>query len=222
VSAKTDQLDRILEQTIPRPRRLPRPKMSLRKPFFMSIRDWSVSQVSAYRVGLVAGYVAMIYFGASALVAGIPVFSITTPDPLMWTRGWAIAVILGGLVAGIGAIRAGAEPATREVKIFNGIELAGSITLFIALGSYSAMLLILGYGYGDATRASIGAGFFALGIHPAVRMLWLILRPRFLSMRARHTSPIAIFIPEGHALFSVNRRGEPIKAVAISTGSGGE
>jgi hypothetical protein len=155
----------------------------------------------------------MMYFGTSAFIAGIPTFTFTTPHG--WTPLWSAVVVLGGLVAGVGAIRAGAEPVTKEVKVYNRIELAGAIALFLTLGSYAAILLVVGYGFGDAGRASIGSGFVALGIQPAVRMIWLIFRPRFLAMKGKPTAPVVI-VPSGHALFTVDPSGKPLKAVAVA------
>jgi len=181
----------------------------MRKPLSISMREWASSQVSAYRVGLVLSYLVMMYFGTSAFIAGIPVFTFTTPEG--WTPIWATVVVVAGFVAGVGAIRAGAEPVTREVRIFNRIELTGAILLFLTLGTYAALLLIISYGYGDLARASIGAGFVALGINPTVRMLWLIFRPRFLHMSSKleHTGPI-VLIPAGYALVKLDNQGKPL------------
>ena len=139
-------------------------------------KRWARGQVAAYRIGLVVGYLAMIYFGMSAFVAGVPTFEITTPRG--WVPIWSMIVVVGGLVAAIGAIKAGTEPVTREVRVFNRIELGGAIALFLTLGTYAVYLLVLGYLFSSADRAATGAGFMALGVHPAVRMVWLIFRPR--------------------------------------------
>ncbi len=173
-------IDRLLGETLPpRPRPARRPATSLpwrahQQP--TGFRKWALSQVAAYRVGLVLGYLGTIYFGSQAFIAGVPAFEFTTPRG--WTPIWAVILMVGGLVAAIGAIRAGTEPVTREVRIFNRIELGGAIALFLTLGVYAAVLLILGYGFGDVNRQAVGSGFVALGIHPAVRMIWLIFRPR--------------------------------------------
>jgi hypothetical protein len=175
-------LDELLEQTLRPPQGKNRIKPPQKKPgvFYR----WASSQVAAYRLGLVLGYVGMVYFGSHAFFAGIVAFTFTTPWAF-WTPVWASLVILGGLVAAIGAIRAGTEPITREVRIFNRIELTGSTILFVTLTIYAGVLLTLGYGFGDSGRASVGSGFVALGIQPAVRMVWLIFRPR----RATKTKP---------------------------------
>lgn len=171
----TQDMDRLLEDTLsPRPPSARRPKPLRRGvlPGFFSA--WAKSQVTAYRLGLVLSYVATTGIGAVALVNGIPAFEITTPE--WWTLIWSLAVILGGVVAAVGAIHAGETPSTLQVRTFNRIELAGSIALFLAMTGYAAVLLVLGYGYGDTSRASSGAVFVALGVAPAVRMVWLIFR----------------------------------------------
>lgn len=166
------ETERLLEQTLPprQYRRGPRPKKN------SMFSNWAKSQVAAYRVGLMLTYIGTIYFGTSAFVAGIPAFTITAPEG--WTPVWASAVVAGGLISAVGSIRAGTEPVTREVRVFNRVELLGSILLFLTLGSYAAVLLTLGYLFGDTNRIAVGAGFVALGVHPAVRMVWLLFRPR--------------------------------------------
>lgn len=125
---------------------------------------WAWSPITAYRVGLTIGYIAAIYFGLSAFIAGVPAFQLTAPYG--WTPIWSLAVVLGGACAAIGSIG--------DSKGFRRAELAGSWTLFLALGVYAAVLLLLAYGSGDPDRAAVGAGFVALGVTPGVRMLWLM------------------------------------------------
>lgn len=205
-SRNNRDVDALLGTTLPRPESAQPPTRPRRKPVMLSLRDWASSQVAAYRVGLVLGYLAMMYFGTSAFIAGIPTFEFTTPRG--WTPIWSAVVVIGGLIGGIGAVKAGTEPLTREVRVFNRIELTGAIMLFLTLGTYATVLLILGYGYGDAGRASAGAGFVALGIHPSIRMLWLIFRPRFLAALSQkpNTGPI-VLIPTGYALVQVDQDG---------------
>lgn len=213
MTRENDDLDALLLQTLPRAS-VPPPSGGPRKPLTLSLKEWASSQVSAYRVGLVLGYITMMYFGMSAFVAGVPTFEFTTPQG--WTPIWSTIVIFGGLIAAIGAIRAGSEPVTREVKIFNRIELTGAVMLFITLGTYAAILLILSYGYSDPARASVGAGFVALGIHPTIRMLWLIFRPRFLKLSPKSPTGPVVMVPDGHALFRVDGANQPIEIVATA------
>jgi len=205
-----ERIDALLGATVPRPQSAKPPTKPRRKPMSLALKDWASSHVAAYRVGLFLSYVSMMYFGTSAFIAGIPTFEFTTPEG--WTPIWSASVVLGGFVGALGSLKAGAEPLTIEVRLFNRIELTGAILLFLTLGTYAALLLILGYGYGDTGRASVGAGFFALAINPTVRMIWLIFRPRFLRMTPKdrfHTGPI-IHVPTGYALVKVDELGRPL------------
>ncbi|MEO5921707.1 MAG: hypothetical protein ABIQ01_11265 [Pseudolysinimonas sp.] len=168
---------------------------------------WTRSQVASYRLELIMSYLAMMFFGATSIAAGIPIFTFTTP--LGWTPIWGAFVIAGGLVAAIGALRAGEEPQTRVVRVFNRVELGGSIVLFLMLGTYAALLLLIGNGaFDDArlasgldpvtvqqnlARVAVGAALAALGIRPAIRMVWLLFRPGKLA----DTGPIPV-IPQSH------------------------
>lgn len=208
------EIDKLLEETLPRPIPLTPPKRMPRKPIRLSLREWAGSQVAAYRVGLLLGYLAMIYFGISAFLADVPTFESTTPEG--WTPIWSVAVVLGGLVAAFGSLRAGAEPITPKVRRFNRIELTGAITLFLTLGTYAALLLILGYVFGDPGRATVGAGFVALGVHPTIRMFWLIFRPRFIQRDHHHQENSLIqvgsmlTVPTGYAIVKLDERGKII------------
>lgn len=125
---------------------------------------WAWSPILAYRLGLTLGYLTTIYFGISAFIAGIPAFQITAPEG--WTPIWSAILIVGGIIATAGSIADG--------HVFRRVELVGAWTLFLTLGGYAVVLLILAYGSGDAGRAAVGAGFVWLGVQPGVRMLWLM------------------------------------------------
>lgn len=126
--------------------------------------QWAWSPISAYRVGLTLTYAATVYFGVSAIVAGVPAFTIAAPNG--WTPIWGSVLVLGGAVAAIGS--------TSSSKRFELVETFGAAALFLTLGGYSGTLLTLAYGAGDSNRAAIGAGFLALGIPSFVRLLWLL------------------------------------------------
>lgn len=125
---------------------------------------WAWSPISAYRLGLTLGYIAMVYFGVQSFIAGVPAFVIAAPEG--WTPIWACALTLAGIGAAIGS--AGSS------KGLETIELAGACILFLTLGTYAATLLWIAYGIGDQSRAAVGSGFVALGVQPFVRMLWLM------------------------------------------------
>lgn len=150
-------MDPILEHTVPRVRtRTPRNPTRFER--------WAWSPIIAFRLGLTVGYLATVYFGVSAFIAGIPAFVLTAPEG--WTPIWSVVLVIGGAVGAIGSV-SDSKPWTR-------IELAGAWALFLTLGSYAAVLLFLAYGQGDSTRAAAGAGFLALGVQPAIRMVWLM------------------------------------------------
>lgn len=145
--------------TMPRPSRLRQQPRKLSR-----FEVWAWSPITAYRIGLTLAYVAAIYFGVSAFIAGIPAFELTAPRG--WTPIWAALVVLGAGTAAIGSVS--------DAKTFRRVELAGAWTLFLTLAVYATVLLFLAYGQGDAGRAAVGAGFVAVGVPPGVRMLWLM------------------------------------------------
>lgn len=169
-----ENLDELLGTTLPRssPARRPAPEPLFPRGWFA---QWARSQVATYRTGLVLTYLFMIYFGYSCLTAGVPVFDIAAPEG--WTPIWAPMVMIGGLIAACGAVRAGSEPVTPQVRFFNWVELVGSTILFLTLFVYAGSLLVLGYVFHDDGRVAVGSGFVALGVHPAIRMAWLTFRP---------------------------------------------
>ncbi len=152
-------MDELLEQTEPGAVRSVRPRRETSR-----FERWAWSPIMAFRIGLTIGYIASVYFGVSALIAGVPAFVITAPEG--WTPVWASLVILAGIAATFGSISDG--------RVFRRLELGGSWVLFLTLGTHATVLLILAYGTGDVSRAAVGADFVALGVTPGVRMLWLM------------------------------------------------
>ncbi|HEY4267854.1 MAG TPA: hypothetical protein VGM94_06650 [Galbitalea sp.] len=151
---------------------------------------WATSQVAGYRMELIVGYLTLVVFGGAAVAAGIPIFSFTTPAG--FTPIWGSLVMVGGLVAAIGALRAGEVPLTRTIKVFNWIELWGTVALFLALTFYAGLLIIIGSGafseqriasddtathLANLARVAVGCAILALSSHPTVRMVWLFFRP---------------------------------------------
>lgn len=192
--ARAGDIEALLEETVPPQglRKGRRKRSRLEKPALIAqweqerrdaaprgwFKRWASSQVAGYRLELIIGYLTVMFFGGSAIAAGIPVFSFTTPAG--WTPIWGSVVVVAGLVAAVGALRAGEEPQTKLIRVFNRIELGGAIGLFLTLGAYATILLLVGYGVfgpGDVNRVAGGAGFTALAAHPAIRMVWLIFRP---------------------------------------------
>lgn len=188
-------VDRLLEDTVPPPhlRRRAGDRYSMAQPpeiaeMRAQVREakggpwawlskWSRSQVAGYRLELIFGYLGIMFFGWTAIQAGIPLFKLTTPDPYGWALAAGILVFAGGVIAGAGAARAGEEPVTRAVRVFNLIETVGTGLLFLVLGVYAVSLLVYGYTYGDSGRQTIGAAMSALAATRGVRMAWLIFHP---------------------------------------------
>lgn len=161
-------IDPVLEQSLPRPDRDQQLRMIRGEREPSRWWRWAWSQVSAFRVGLTVGYIGFLYYGVAALVAGVPAFRTTAPEP--FALGWPVLVIVGAVVGIIGSIR--------DSKPFERIELAGAWLLFLTLFTYAAVLHFIAYTVGDVDRASIAALVFFAATIPGVRMLWLMSRLR--------------------------------------------
>jgi hypothetical protein len=105
-----------------------------------------------------------MYFGVSALIAGVPAFDLTAPEG--WTPIWASLLILAGPLGLLGI----ASDTTRA----RASELVAATILSVTLFTYAGTLLFLGYIIGDVGRVAAGAGFAWLTTGPLIRMFWLI------------------------------------------------
>ena len=161
-------IDPLLEDT-GRPPQLARERAKLIRPHRIRrtptrFERWAFSSIIAYRLSLTLGYAAASYCGVSALIAGVPAFQVAAPS--WWLIVWAPALILSAFVALLGSVS--------DSRRSWSTELVGAIGLFITLGTYAAVLLVLAYGSGDSARAAAGSGFVWLGVGPALRMVWLM------------------------------------------------
>lgn len=164
-------MDPILEHSLPRPRRSWRERRPSR------VERWAKYPIVAYRAALTGTYALTIYFGVAGFAAGVPAINETAPRGFVWA--WASIVIIGSVIATVGSLQSERAPGAdglpgRLQKVFRNIELVGSWLLFIALGSYAAVLTILAYGAGDIDRIAAAAGFTVLGATPFGRMVWLM------------------------------------------------
>jgi hypothetical protein len=172
-------------------------------------RRWMSSHVAGYRVELIDSYFWLTLFGVASIVVGVPIFNFTTP--VGWTPIWGASVVVGGLVAMIGATHAGEETQV-AIKVFNRIELAGTVILTVALHTFGVILLLLGMGLVEAPsdpatpvqnlgRIAVGIAIFGLASHPRVRMIWLFFRPgKILTIETTHrfrTAPTATDVGTG-------------------------
>jgi len=159
VSNKTIS-DNLAFDVMPKPPRVPKRTIG-RGPSKFEL--WAWSPVISFQVGLTAGYLAMIYFGISAIIAQIPEFRHTAPDG--WSIWWAIALVIGGALASVGSVS--------RWRWFSLAELVGSTLITLTVGSYAAVLLFLAYVGHEVGQAAAGAGFVVLTVPVLVRMLWL-------------------------------------------------
>lgn len=124
---------------------------------------WAWSPIVSFQVGLTGGYLALIYFGISGLIANPPAFTNFSPEG--YGGFWAIFLILGAMIASLGSIS--------RHKWFERMETIGASILSVTVGSYALLVLFIAYGVGDPTRIAGGAGFTALTIPILIRTMWL-------------------------------------------------
>ena len=125
---------------------------------------WAWTEIPAYRLGLLLSYTFAVYFGVSALLAGVPAFNLAAPEG--WTPVWASLLTLAGPVGLIGI--------GRDSHAFHKVELVASAVLSTTLVTYAGTMLVLAYWTGDINRVAAGAGFAWLATGPLIRMFWLI------------------------------------------------
>lgn len=144
--------------TVPKPVHKQRQKRRLTR-----FEVWAWSPIKSFQVGLTTGYVALIFFGISALISEPTSLGWTSPHG--WTSGWAWATVLGAAIATIGSVS--------RAKWFERSETVGASLLSLTIGSYALLLLFLAYGMGDSSKIAMGAGFTALAVPTIVRTMWL-------------------------------------------------
>lgn len=163
-------MDPILEETVTRaPRTLEQSRkawdtreQSKRGANWLS--RWAWTELPAYRLSLLLGYTFTVYFGVSALIAGVPAF--TTAAPEGWTLIWATLLVIAGPVGLFGTLR--------ETPRFRKIELWASVVQSGALFVYAGTVLFIAYSAGDDQRVTSGAALAWLASLQIVRMIKLI------------------------------------------------
>lgn len=139
----------------------PIPSRMTRKPTRFEI--WAWSPVISFQIGLTAGYLGMVYFGVTTLVTASPAFHQSAPAG--WSLYWSIALILGGLVGGLGSVH--------RSRVCERLELFGAAVVSLAVGSYAALILGMSHILDELPSHAMGAGLVALVIPTVVRTLWL-------------------------------------------------
>ena len=125
---------------------------------------WAWSPVVSFQIGLTASDLGMVYFGVSSAIHQPSGFDNSAPE--MWAGLWSLALILGGIVGGLGSVH--------RSKLFSRIELVGSSLVSLTVGSYAILVLYMTYILDDTSRGSMGAGLVALVVPVLVRTLWLL------------------------------------------------
>jgi len=157
-------LDPILEDTAG-PRRSP--QRAARPPRRRSrLERWLLTELPAYRLGLLLGYGYAVYIGISALNAGVPVFDATAPPG--YAPVWAWCVTVAGPIGLLGLVH--------DIPSFRAIELLGASIAAGALTVYATAVLFLAYEVGDEQRVTAGAALAAVATAHLVRMGWLIVQ----------------------------------------------
>jgi len=124
---------------------------------------WAWSPIKSFQVGLTTGYIALIFFGISSIIAAPASLGYTSPAG--WTGFWSVALVIGAIVASVGSIS--------RLKLFERAETVGATLISLTVGSYALLLLFLAYALGDTTKIATGAGFAALAVPVIVRTMWL-------------------------------------------------
>jgi hypothetical protein len=126
--------------------------------------QWAWTEIPSYRLGLLLGYSFAIYFGLSALIAGVPAFELGAPAG--WTPIWSWLLIAAGPVGLVGILK--------ETPRFRTIELVASSILAGSLVVYAGTMLFLAYVSDLDDRAAAGAGILWLSVAPMIRTTWLL------------------------------------------------
>lgn len=124
---------------------------------------WAWSPIVSFQVGLTAGYLALIYFGISALISSPPSFTATTPQGWSWL--WSVGLVTGSVLASLGSIS--------RHRWFGRLETIGSSLVSLMVGSYALLLMWLAHAAGDAGMVASAAGFVALAVPLVIRTVWL-------------------------------------------------
>ena len=125
------------------------------------IAQWAWSPVIVLRVALMAAYLISVYASVWAFIAGVPVFTMTTPEG--YTSIWA--VLLGGsaVLSAIGSI-------TDRWQV---LEKWASLILSALWLTYVGGLTGVGFAEGDPDRQFIAAASLTLLVLPVARFVYL-------------------------------------------------
>ncbi len=122
---------------------------------------WAWSPVIVLRVALVLVYMLYVYASVIAYRAGIPVFTLTTPEG--YTSIWAVMLGISAVVAAVGSI----------TDRWQKIEKWATLALSALLMGYIGGLNLVGFVEGDLDRQFVGAIALIAGVLPFTRFVYL-------------------------------------------------
>lgn len=125
------------------------------------IAIWAWSPIIVLRASLVSVYVLYIYSSVIAFIAGVPIFTLTTPAG--WTPVWAVLLGAASVVSAIGSI------SDRWQKV----EKWSTLGLSALLLAYIGGLNIVGFVEHDLDRQFIGAIALIAAVLPIARFVYL-------------------------------------------------
>lgn len=107
-------------------------------------------------------YLAFIYFGIAAAIAGVPIFDLV--QPAGYALPWGILMALAGFAGVVGVCNARLEH----------VEMWSVLVLWSLSLAYVIPLTVVAYSDGgDAGRQAISAGMTVILVIPLARFLWL-------------------------------------------------
>lgn len=122
---------------------------------------WAWSPIIVLRVALLAAYLISVYSSVWAFIAGVPVFTLTTPQG--WTPVWAVLLGTSAVVAAIGSI----------TDRWQKLEKWASMVLSAMWFAYVGGMNLVGFADGDPSRQFLGAASITLLALPVSRFVYL-------------------------------------------------
>lgn len=122
---------------------------------------WFWSPIIVLRVALMSTYLLYVYASVIAFRAGIPVFTLTTPEG--YTSVWAVLVGVAALLAGIGSV----------TDRWQRLEKWAALALSALLMGYIGGLNLVGFVEQDLDRQFVGAIALIAGVLPITRFVYL-------------------------------------------------
>lgn len=122
---------------------------------------WAWGPTIVLRVALVATYLVSVYASVWAFIAGIPIFTLTSPEG--YTPVWAVLLGTAGVVAAVGSI----------TDRWSKIEKWAALTLFSLWLAYFGGMNYVGFTLSDTDRQFLGGASIQHLIIPLVRFVYL-------------------------------------------------